>query len=794
MKISKVDKINNIFSFSFFKWDSINHHTFDDKNGNTQNFDGSFEKSNVLFAENGNGKSNLIKIFKSLNSQDIELKKHRDYPSEKQELKLILSDNSEINFMDSKWTTNKLKDKFIIFDKYFINEFVHSVGPDYNDTPQRQQQRGRNIIYLGNFAKYNEEIDRINVLKNNTLERNNNFIQIEQSKIEPLLKSNDISLDKLNKEKDMIRRLDKNNLQNKKEELNKKKIEYNKIKNAINDKEKINQLLLLSEIRIAFSLKIQIIIQKESKEIEIKPDEIFSFTILRGLRKTLHKIAHKKDFVKAGLSLLNDSMNSCPFCEQKIKNGDYIQIIKDYQEIFNKTFAEEEKNVRVLLNKYKTILEEIRDIQVPYQNKSKLYQAKPFIVIEDELPDLVIPDNDKIIIKNELRLVLEKEKKILDKTEGLEIEQIKKIINTANELITKYNTSIKKINEKIKQIRKDATEGKLNGKKEDMEKKISKLNEEIFFIENKEYLEEYFKALEKSKNNAEVIKSLERIFQSLKNKIIEEFNKFVTEYFDLIQSFIKEICPSMDIFQIEGETRYDRRSQESAQCGFFIKYNGEDCTKSLSEGEKQVIALSFFFAQLRKENDKNKVIVFDDPITSFDAGKRKSTAEVIHMETNDFEQLFVFTCDPLFREFCLKQIDNRNFYYIFKTKGASSIHYASKNRETIYDCFENQFKDIERYNGYNENVVIFGQKLRFCLETKIKEDYFGYSQDNFSNMIEKVAGKGESKFNKLIKNKGVILQIYNYCNTGGLAHYPKDGSTSWNELKDKINQYLELDL
>jgi hypothetical protein len=84
--------------------------------------------------------------------------------------------------------------------------------------------------------------------------------------------------------------------------------------------------------------------------------------------------------------------------------------------------------------------------------------------------------------------------------------------------------------------------------------------------------------------------------------------------------------------------------------------------------------------------------------------------------------------------------------------------------------------------------------LRFCLETKIKEDYFGYSQDSLSSMIEQVAGKGKPKFEKLIDNKDIILQIYKYCNTGGLAHYPKDGSTSWNELKDEIKQYLNLDL
>ena len=82
----------------------------------------------------------------------------------------------------------------------------------------------------------------------------------------------------------------------------------------------------------------------------------------------------------------------------------------------------------------------------------------------------------------------------------------------------------------------------------------------------------------------------------------------------------------------------------------------------------------------------------------------------------------------------------------------------------------------------------------FVWKQKIKEDYFGYSEDKLSNMIEKVTGKGKSKFNKLIDNKDKILQIYSYCNTGGLAHYPKDGATSWNELNDKIKQYLSLGL
>ena len=789
--MKKITKIINVFSFSFFEWDKINP----TKGNNPNDPIDVFKENNIIFGENTNGKSNLIKIFKSLNGQDKNLEQNWDFPSEKQQIELILDDDSKITFVDSKWSSSIPEDKFLIFDKYFIDKYVHSLGPDSTDTSQRRQERGKTIIYLGNFAEYNKEINKVNELKNAILEKNKIYSEKENAKIEGIINTQNITIGEVKENKKEIQKLIKeDNLQTKKKQLEQRHNELEKIINTLKQKNNIEQLSLLNEIDTVFSLKTEVLEQGKKKEVEINPQQLFSFTITQGLQETLHKIAHKKDFVKAGLSLLDDSLNTCPFCEQKIKNGDYIQIIKDYQKIFDRLFAEEEQRTKDLLSKYREILEEIRDVQAPSANKSRLEKIKQFISVDKELPDIVISKYDKDIIKNELNLVLEKEKNILEEKEHSQIEQIKTIIGTTNKLIKEYNESVRKINKKLNQIKKDVKEGKMEVQEDEKQKGISKLEKEVFFIENKNSIENYFKFINNYDKNEKVIESLERIYQFLKNRIIEQFNNFVLDYFSSIKEFIKGICPSMDVFEIKGAPKYDRRAQEPAQCGFNIKYNGKDCTKNLSEGERQVIALSFFFARLKKENDKKKIVILDDPITSFDAGKRKSTAEVIQKETNGFEQLFIFTCDPLFREFCLKQFKNHNFYYIFKTKGSSSIHYVPKNRETIYKSFETDFENIANFNGSNENVVIFGQMLRFCLETKIKEDYFGYSQDSLSSMIEQVSSKGKPKFNKLFDNKDVILQIYNYCNTGGLAHYPKDGSTSWNELRDEIKRYLSLHL
>ena len=209
----KLTKLNNVFSYSFFDWDKINFVTFVDNDGNQKTRDGHFVKNNVIFAENANGKSKLVDIFKSLDGQDKTLEKHRDHKSEEQEAKIILDDDSEIDFSGTAWSNEKLKSKFVIFDKPFVQNFVHSVGTDDDDTAQRRQKRGRNIVYLGNFEKYSEEIEGVNSLKVAISEKNRLFLQTEQSKIAGLLTGHGISTEELLGKKIEIKKLNKDNLQ-----------------------------------------------------------------------------------------------------------------------------------------------------------------------------------------------------------------------------------------------------------------------------------------------------------------------------------------------------------------------------------------------------------------------------------------------------------------------------------------------------------------------------------------------------------------------------------------------------
>jgi len=793
--IKKFKTINNIFSYSLFEWDSLNRIEFSDKEGNIQTRNGVLVKNNIIFAENGSGKSNLINILKVLNGNDsVELKKHWDFLTEDQ--KIVLELNTELSFDSQNWDTvcGSLKDMFIIFDKYFTEKYVHSVGLDHHNTAQRKQERGKHIIYLGNFTEYNQEINKINNLKIKIREKNNIFWTTEQEKLNSIIPGW-LDFVTVGNDKEFIKEIDGKELHKFPKELENQKQELEKINNAIKNQAEIGKLKDLSEIKTVYTLESKEI-DKDGNEVvyQINPTELFDFTVSKGVKKTLSKINDKKSFIKSGLNLINENTKNCPFCEQKIKNGELLPVIKDYQSIFDQTFLDEEAKVNSRLQEYKTILTSLRDLQPISSNDENLLEAKKYIHTEKTIPACSLSKEDKKVIIDETQRIIDKEKNILNPIAGCAFKQIKTIIAKAEELQNSYNKTIKEINKKIENLIIDVNKGNLSKRKIEIENEIKKFEKNILYINYKNNFLSYFNAEIQFEKNNNTINSLETIYQKLKEKIVEEFNMFAKDYFDLIKVYVKAISPSMEIFDVLGQGTYLRTGREPAQCGFEIQYNKKDCTSNLSEGERQVIALAFFFAQLKKETNKDKIIILDDPITTFDAGKRKSTAEVIKSETQKFDQLFVFTCDPLFREFCLKEIPNRNFYYIFITKRSSSIHYVPKKRETIYKSFEDDFKNIGDIDGSNENVVIYGQKLRFCLETKIKEDYFGYSQDNLSNMIEQVAGKGKQKFDNLIDNKETILSLYNYCNTGGLAHYPKDGSTTWSELNSKIQEYLNLKL
>ena len=70
---------------------------------------------------------------------------------------------------------------------------------------------------------------------------------------------------------------------------------------------------------------------------------------------------------------------------------------------------------------------------------------------------------------------------------------------------------------------------------------------------------------------------------------------------------------------------------------------------SLSEGDKSALALAFFLTKLEQDgNIQDKIVVFDDPVSSFDLNRKSTTISKLIGFGQQAKQLFVFTHNIIF--------------------------------------------------------------------------------------------------------------------------------------------------
>jgi len=779
--IKKLNNINNIGSFLRFNWNLVNPETVPTKQGGTKQNDTDFRKFNILYGENGTGKSTIVKIFKSLDSDDSSLiNKNWDREDQDREINLLINTSTASFTETTGWKNNSLKGKVIFFDKKFINDYILSF-PSGRDV-HHDKNTGNLILYLGDFGYYRSQLDNLENLRQ-TLDRTNQDLKITNDhEINTSISS--YSYEEI---KQLCNRLKSDSLP-KIDDLKLKiktiEEEIQKIGKTINKSTEISSLNLLQIVD-----KIPL----------IPPQNInnaFNFSVSRGTTEILKRIKNKEDFILRGLHIIQENnLNKCPFCEQNIKKGkDLIHLLEEYRTVFDDEFTKIQTNTQSILEGYKEQLLNLLSFQQPVFNQQYLSNINKLIGYEAKLITLSLSKEEKDLIELEIKFVDNKLKNILRKLDKNNLSAISKIITRINSDIEKYNAEVKKINGVLNKTKNDLKTGQLFGQKNKLEINLKTNNQLLFVVEN---WQKTIRAIELENlytQNEKQIQNIEQLLRLFIDKVKTLFKQFSDTYFSEIESYSSLFCPSLELKICSSRSTYDLRAGE-VLCGFEVMYKDKNRLTELSEGERQAIALAFFLAYLKKNPDKeDKIIVFDDPITSFDAGKRKMCAEYIFKETLSFEQCFIFTCDPLFKSYCYKTISRKygnelSFYYVLKS-ASSSIHHRDKSQVTIYSVFKSEFRNIGTVLGTDENIIVFGQKLRYCIE-EIKDKYLGYGQEAFDNVLDQVKS---SNFEKLHNSIDELQGIYCYCNTGGLAHYPRDGSTSWEELRSYINRYLNLKL
>ncbi|MFH0735223.1 MAG: AAA family ATPase [bacterium] len=750
MMLKKIKKIKSYKSFQDFSWSSF---------FNNQEF---HESANIFYGENGAGKSTISNILKSISQKN-------SFASNQipEEICLEFEDGDYTFFKNSNdWDKLKNNGDILFFDREFVHDNIH-LGNSRNTQANGQEQKsGKMIIEFDSEAiKLNESRQKAKQAKENKSEEIQNFNKAQKDTLDFLLSDEEkILFDRFkDKTKEEITNI-KNELSIEKKELEKKQ-DYDKttqkqvidIQNSISEinNEKIE--IYLSDYSVyqalfSFDLKEQVKIQAEKDLTE--------------------KIRQQQDFFQAGIKIREKHQNNCPFCQSESEEENIGKIIKAYNDIFDDTYKNQlktfEKNKNILVEE----LENIINTEIKYK-LSSVFEDLSELNQKYKIKDIYLVEEQKKYKKPVIGKIAILKKKIEDLEKPIS-ENIEKIYNevksqveTLEEFFSEIYKYVESKNTLIRIFKSDNTGEKIEQRITENGQKIIESNLKINFFNEKKIDNQ--KQKESKEKDLKALQEEFKQLEAVQKKVNEDYEKYCSkEVFKKTLEKIEEYFGKFK-FSFKLELKTEKIGKKTENPFAFKVLDNEnierDFKEGLSEGELQVLSLCFFFAFLDiQTNPQDKILVFDDPITSLDNNNLSHLVDLIEEEHKKFSQTFVFTHHRTFFKFFRKSFktgkDDKlaNEYNIIRNRkelGGSFIckSCSKKFRQKLKGFEEIIYEKAKQRTSINIEMIIveYGQYLRYEVENYIKNDLLHWDADSrFSKAIDGIKKKIETELQIVI--------------------------------------------
>ncbi|MGD9129266.1 MAG: AAA family ATPase [Candidatus Woesebacteria bacterium] len=806
MKIKKINKITKYKSFTDFKWDAFCK--------NAKLDECVFGPFNLFFGENGSGKTTVCEILKDLVGVETIEEKHPEMvvlEAEEIEAKSNKSPDGKVHINKTKkqtvftyqkqaWDKQTTENNPILFfDIDFVNKNIHTHGTRSNLKGQHSQNAGNLVINLDSeanvlkkqIAEKKEELKLF--LEANKLALQSTFTQEERVLFENYKNKKQASLAKEIKSLKKQQKEIENKLATIRGLL--KKIDF--IKNIKQIDEISYNLDLLDEpgIKELFNRSIK-------QKAEVKTDKALETHFQK------HKSFLEKD--SNYQRILNPQEKDCPLCAQSLSGA--TKVINYYKQIFDKSYEEQKKKYIDDIDLFVEQLEKIKSTIAQlftrrdeiFSNLEKLYQdfkIEGIYSLEEkqkyhkkdtqinsfadqteqakkyaqELKNIDIADKDK------------KKRYILNTLKGT--SDLKLFADSLEELRKLKNTLIKNFQDKYK------SEEKITGEIQSLESKNTDIIQKITFISDKKT--DKIKEFDKVNSNKEALQSEIKVFeQELDNNLAKK----------IPASIIKEMDSILKNFQLAFSLKHIKPAPNTKEYPFSFEVidkgnNKREFKKGLSEGERQIISIAFFFALNKKLESKDaKILVFDDPITSLDAPNLKILAELIHSQTKDFSQVFIFTHHPLFYKYLSKCISpDSNRFGVLKNReefggGFIFVDPGFDVLSEVKGCYKEISDEVSKGTLKMEALALkYGQLLRLAIERFIKNDLLMWNkEDKFEDVTNNLV-TNRSKLSKLSDDDlKKLTSLYKYCNYSNLLHADKEIPSAISELDKHIQSFIKI--
>ena len=780
--IKKISKINQYKSFQDFSW--INF---------CKNKDGQemlFQKFNVIFGENGSGKSSICDILKNLS----QIQDFQDNPPVLAEIEN--NNNETYKYKDRSWTPKQLDgNSFLFFDVDFINANVHTHGVRSSNLQQgaHTQKAGKLIIEL------DEQANKLKVA-----------VEKKREELETFQKFQAVILEQefTDQDKELFRTYENKDEQYIKEQITKAPEKLKKLEAELATLQKLNKKY--SEISRLTS------INKVVFSASLSPEENYAELFARQIKEKAQNDAdakikshfekHKR-FIESARDQIPQNYigEDCPLCMQPLANAS--KVIEYYKAAFDQTYESAKRKYLSDIQARKGELELIKS----NLNLLPAKAAAVFDTLEKVKTDFEIQDIYNLYEKTEhTKKFSNISISELDELLGA-LESLKSIDRKPVDVAKNYETIFKKIGEIEKSIEglnklvvaknKAATDFK--NKYSDQSNITNEIQEKTQKKTELRGLADFLTSdkIKHIKNQNEANTNQKSLSEELK-KAQEELKNYLAE--TIPESVINQMKAILGKFNLSFTLEHIKPAPNTKDYSFSFKIkdqkgNERNFKDGLSEGERQLISLAFFFAINESLPDKlNTVLIFDDPITSLDSPNLKILADLIYEKTKEFSQVIVFTHHPLFYKYLIK-CENSCKFGVLKNHDAFGGSFIFFDPGFVLTTELQKCNEEIKQNAINGNLkpeeiaLKYGQLLRLGVEKFIKHDLLMWDKEKKFDELTESLKQGKCKIAKLSDDDlEVMTNIYKYCNYSNLLHADKETPSALLELLTHIDKFVQI--
>lgn len=353
-------------------------------------------------------------------------------------------------------------------------------------------------------------------------------------------------------------------------------------------------------------------------------------------------VPRSKQWVSEGMSATKDGR--CPFCGQGLGTS---ELFTGYGQYFSEAYKEASRKANELKTNfgYINIGSYLVKINSDYEKIGLAMEPwKDLVKADAPLPTLNLDDLDLKGKYNALKALLEA--KANDPVSAVDVQALTDYVTAKAEAERRIKAVNDYVDAYVKQVEAlcanigDATEAQkaydsLLLSKRRFEAPLAGLCSRHVVLANRSA-------------------KLKRISDKWKQKQTETSEKLFQTYGDKINYYLDKVFHTkFRIEEVKG-SQYRGRQKEPT-LDYVLKFNGNpidmatgdnNCSfkNVLSEGDKGTIAFSFFLAKLVSDPDyANKIVVFDDPLSSLDWKRRRSTVNELNKLFTECKQLIVFS-------------------------------------------------------------------------------------------------------------------------------------------------------